>query len=119
MTPQVPAWTPEYRDLVRRCAMALGGDHCTGVPDFYSDGCDEHDVHARTHRTLEGEWLAKNEAARIFKERIQATSHFGRFSPMAQWRYWALCWADDYWAHTVAELFNNWHTVQGVCRWPA
>ena len=104
-------WTPMYRDRVRQAATALGTDHCSGVPDFYSDACDEHDIHSRTHRTLDGDLLDKQSAATIFKQRIQSMSRFGRWSPMAQWRYWALCWADDYWQHTDAELFNNWLVI--------
>ena len=99
-----PDWTPSYRELIRRVAAALDTDHCTGVPDFYRDACDEHDVHARTHRTLDDDWLTKQQAATIFKSRIQVDSPLGRWSPMAQWRYWALCWTDDYWQHTDEEL---------------
>jgi len=104
-------WTSEYRTLVDHIASALGTDHCTGVPDFYSDACDEHDVHSRTHRTIDGDWLTKRQAAMIFKERIQTMSWFGRFSPMAQWRYWAVMWAKTYWQHSTRELFDAWQIV--------
>mgnify|MGYP001576064033 CR=1 FL=1 len=118
MTAQVPDWTAPYRAMIRQVAAALGTDHCTGIPDFYADACDEHDLHARTHRTVEGEWLTKNDAALIFKQRIQAMSRFGRWSPMAHWRYWALRWASRYWQHTNVDLANNWWVVLRVRKWP-
>lgn len=44
----------DYWIRVRVRAAELGGDHCTWVPDFYSDCCDEHDIAYRTGRTVDG-----------------------------------------------------------------
>lgn len=81
-----------YWDLVRLKAVALGSDGCTGVPDFYLDACYEHDIHWRTGFTLLGDPITYAEANTRFRRVIQSRSPFGRFSPMAWWRYWGVTW---------------------------
>lgn len=50
----------------------------------------EHDCHYRTHHTIFGSPITKTEADYILKRRIQQRSIFGRYSPMAYWRWWVL-----------------------------
>ena len=90
-----PAWTADYIERVRRAAQALGSDGCSVVPDFYVDGCYEHDVHYRTHQTLDGRPITRRRADCWFRQRIQEMSWFGRFSPMSWWRWVAVRWAGE------------------------
>jgi hypothetical protein len=83
----VITWSEEYRTLMRARARALHADGCSGVPDFYLDACLEHDVHYRTHRWLSGLPLTRRQADACFRRRMQQTSLFGWFSPMALWRW--------------------------------
>jgi len=76
-----------YWEAVRFVARRLGTDHCTGVPDFYRDACDEHDIHYRTHRTLFGDALTRQDADKRFRQVIQFRSKLGKTSPMAWWRW--------------------------------
>lgn len=62
-------------------------DGCTGVIDFYLNGCTLHDFFYRTHKNLYGNEMTKAEADLILKKYIQSKSLFGRFSPMAWWRW--------------------------------
>ena len=82
-----------YWREVDKQAIALGGDGCTGVPDFRKKYCDEHDVHYRTHKFIFHCYaLTFQEANFIFRWRHQRDSWFGRFSPMAWWRYLGVSW---------------------------
>ena|SRR3990167_981891 len=71
-------------------AKILKSDGCTGVPDYLKWTCLEHDIHYRTHKFLNGTNITFNKANYVFKVRIQQSSVLGRFSPVAQWRYWAV-----------------------------
>ena len=65
----------------------------------------EHDISYRTHCWLDGTEVTKDEADRTFRQRIQATSFFGRWSPLAYWRYCAVQWfGGRSWEHTQEEL---------------
>ena len=94
-------WTDDYRAAIRARALELGSDGCSWVPDFYVDACYEHDVHYRTHKTLDGRMLTFEEANHWLGERIKTMSIFGRWSPMAWWRERAVAkfglkaWNDD------------------------
>ena len=77
----------EYWKRVAHKAIDLDSDGCTGVPDFYITGCYEHDVHYRTHKTLDGKPITRAESDRQLRQYIQSKSKFGRFSPMAWWRW--------------------------------
>ena len=100
-----PEWTQEYREKVRRAAQALNSDGCTMVPEFFQDSCFDHDIHYRTHQWLDGTDIMKDEADRTFRQHIQATSLFGRWSPLAYWRYCAVQWfGGRSWEHTQEEL---------------
>lgn len=79
-----------YWEAVRIRAQELGGDGCTGVPDFYRPCCDEHDIHYRTHRRLDGTPITKEQADYALRACIRSRSVFGRFSPMAWWRWFGL-----------------------------
>lgn len=80
-----------YWMRVKKEALRLKSDGCTGVPDWFRRACLEHDVHYRTHRRINGNIsLCKEEADYIFKVRMQHLSWFGRFSPMAWWRWMAV-----------------------------
>lgn len=83
-------WTPHYIALVEAKAEELDSDGCSGVPDFFLLGCFEHDIHYRTHKDVWGGPITKCQADTRLKYYIQMRSWFGRFSPMAWWRYWAV-----------------------------
>lgn len=68
----------------------IGSDGCTGVPDFYKDGCTIHDFWYRTHRNLDATPITQAQADLGLKRYIQSKSLFGRFSPIAQWRYFGV-----------------------------
>ena len=80
-----------YRHQVRREAVRIRADGCSGVPDFYRIICLEHDVHYALHHDFYTKARIKQEDADLgLKWGIQYFSWFGRWSPMAAWRYWAL-----------------------------
>lgn len=68
----------------------IATDGCSGVPDFYLDCCIIHDWWYRTHRNLDGSSITRAEADKRLMKCIQADSWFGKFSPMAWWRYWGV-----------------------------
>lgn len=79
-----------YWARVRLRAAELDSNCCSGVPDFYPDACKEHDIHYRTHQTIDGYAITRAEADAWFRRRIQQRSHFGRLSPMSWWRYFGV-----------------------------
>lgn len=84
-------WTqPWYIAHIERQCAALGCDGCTGVPDFYLMGCQEHDIAYRTGHDPLGFRITKAEADERFRWYIQNHSVFGNWSPMAWWRWWAV-----------------------------
>ena len=95
LAPPVPDWElrlvpPKgayYWTRVRRVASRLGSDGCTGVPDFYLDSCLEHDIHYRTHHTLDGRRISRRQSDMRKRRVIQSRSPFGLLSPMAWWRW--------------------------------
>ncbi len=92
--------TAKYWRKVRAKAKELKSDGCSGVPDFYKDCCLEHDVHYRTHKTIDGIDIDRKTADGTLKKCIQSRSLFGRWSPMAQWRYLAIRrWGKKAWDH--------------------
>ena len=76
-----------YWAAVRARAAELKADGCSGVPEFYRDCCMNHDIHYRTHKTLEGEPITRAEADARFRRCMQDRSRFGKSSPMALWRW--------------------------------
>ena len=86
----VPPVEDTYWLQIRVRASKLKSDGCSGVPDFYLDGCLEHDIHYRTHKWLDDEPIFKSEADERFRRVIQARSPFGRISPMSWWRWFAV-----------------------------
>jgi hypothetical protein len=78
----------DYWETVRRTATTLNSDGCTGVPDLYLDCCYQHDIHYRTHRTLDGQPITKREADRLFRECMQSHSRLGWWAPLS-WVRWA------------------------------
>jgi hypothetical protein len=76
-----------YWYLVRQIAATLNSDGCSGVPEFHSDCCLEHDIHWRTGRTIDGEAITDMQANRRFWYCNAVKSRFGRWSPMAAWRF--------------------------------
>lgn len=83
---QLAKWDTAYRARVSNIAQMLHSDGCTGVPDFYLDACYEHDIHYRTHHTVDARPITFGEANHWLGERIKESSWFGRWSPMAWWR---------------------------------
>lgn len=83
----VPDFTDPYWLRIRQWAADLESDGCTGVPDFFSDACKEHDCHYRTHHWLDGTPISRPETDERFRRVIQSRSVFGVISPMAWWRW--------------------------------
>ena len=82
---------PEYASEVRDAGRNILSDGCSGVPEFYHIVCVENDIHYATHLDYwTFETIAQEDADRYLKWGIQYFSIFGRWSPMAYWRYWAL-----------------------------
>lgn len=77
----------QYWALVVRCARAVEADGCSGVPDFYRECCDAHDVAYRTGANALGAPRTQRDADRELRECIQARSPWGNWSPMAWWRW--------------------------------
>ena len=65
------AWDREYWSGVHTLASTLKSDGCTGVPDWFKWTCLEHDCHYRTHQSLSGSPLSKEDADYILRVRIQ------------------------------------------------
>jgi hypothetical protein len=82
---------PDYPVYVRVEARLINSDGCSFVPDFYLIVCQEHDIHYAWHEDFyTGDDISKEDADRYLKWGIQFHSFFGRWSPMAWWRYRAL-----------------------------
>lgn len=81
-----------YRYKVRREARRIKSDGCSGPTlPMYEDGCFEHDIHYAIHKDFyEGVEILQEDADRMMKWYIWTHSWFGRWSPMARWRYRAL-----------------------------
>ena len=72
----------DYWKRVKEAAAALKGDGCTSSPDLtYRRCCDEHDIHYRTHKHLDGEPITKQEADKRLYECMKQASitPIGRF----------------------------------------
>lgn len=81
------AWDKEYWADIKSLAQTLKSDGCTGVPDWMVWTCWEHDIHYRTHRTIDGDYLTRKDADYILRVRIQQSSGFKIFSPISWWRW--------------------------------
>lgn len=94
LTPDGYRWwvNPDSKvwSLVRARAAQLNSDGCTWATEFYKDACLYHDILCSTHADLDGTPILWEEAHLRFRQVIQSRSLFGRFSPMAWWRYWAV-----------------------------
>ena len=90
-----------YFEKIREQAHALDADGCTGVPDFFNIACLRHDIHYHTHHTTLGREITKEWADIHFRSAIRHLSLLGRWSLMAEWRYWAVrLFAGRAWKHT-------------------
>ena len=76
-----------YKHVVAVMAREVHADGCSGVPDWYKRGCDEHDVAYRTGKDPLGHWITRREADKRLRWYIQLNSIFGVCSPMAWWRW--------------------------------
>lgn len=74
----------------KRIAIFINSDGCTDVPDFYLNGCIQHDWWFRTHRNFDGSPITEEEANQGLRDYVWHHSLFGHFSPLAWWRYYAL-----------------------------
>lgn len=72
---------------LKRIESFVDSDGCTGVPDFYHWGCVLHDWCYRTHIDFAGSDITKDQADLLLRDYIRSKSLFGRFSPMAWWRW--------------------------------
>lgn len=99
-----------FWDWIDQEAAKINSDGCSCVPDFYLKCCKVHDLayyYARSPYSAynyylttaapddEKAWryadhITQADADGMLKKCIQECSRFGRFSPMAWWRYWAL-----------------------------
>lgn len=66
---------------------SVDSDGCSGVPDFYLNGCIVHDFHYSTHKDFNGGPISRAEADSRLRRYIQKNSSFGYLSPMALWRW--------------------------------
>ena len=65
----------DYWKRVKEAAYALKGDGCTDAPDLtFRLCCDEHDVHYRTHKHLDGTHITKQEADKRLYECMKKKS---------------------------------------------
>lgn len=81
----------DYAERVLLEALRIKADGCSGVPDFFLVVCDEHDIHYGTWVDFyTKESILQEDADQMLKWGIQFFSWFGRWSPMAWWRYSAL-----------------------------
>jgi len=81
------AWDEAYWLRMDKRALELKSDGCTGVPDTYLYSCKEHDVHTRTHKTVQGDAITFNQAAYCIRRRVQQGSVLGSLSPIS-WLRW-------------------------------
>ena len=78
----------DYASEVSDAGRNMMSDGCSGVPDFYLIVCTEHDIHYATHMDFwTAEIIVQEDADKYLKWGIQYHSWFGRWSPMAWWRY--------------------------------
>lgn len=89
-------FTPKYRHAVQAAAVAVDSDHCTGVPDWYRDACDEHDVHYRTHARLDGRPIRRARADWLLGRRIRVLAREG-----LSWEPWS-------WQHVIGYVGVSW-----------
>jgi len=108
-----------YWDRIRERSKELGSDGCTGVPEFYHDCCLEHDIAYRSGKDVYGNRITRKRADLQLRKCIQQRSRFGRYSPMAWWR-WTACRLVGSWSWVgIIFLFitigcsatSNWETV--------
>ena len=80
-------WQKLTDDDFKKIDKFVKSDGCSGVPDFYRNGCVIHDFYYRTHRNLNGSQITRRQADSVLRRYIMSKSPFGHFSPMAWWRY--------------------------------
>ena len=80
-------WRKFTQDDYDRIYKFIDSDGCTDVPDFYLNGCTQHDFWYRTHRNFDGTPITKQEADKGLEQYVWKHSWFGHFSPLAWWRY--------------------------------
>ena len=83
-------WRQLSDDDFERIEEFIHSDGCTGVPEFYHNGCVMHDWWYRTHRNLDGTAITKREADRGLEEYIEAHSPLGNVSIIARLWYWGV-----------------------------
>ena len=86
--------TNDWREFTaldfKRIEEFVKSDGCTGVPEFYHWGCVLHDWCYRTHLDFVGNEITKEQSDELLHDYICSKSWFGRFSPMAHWRWTAV-----------------------------
>lgn len=84
----------DYWSRVRELASELGSDGCTlsVLGRLYEDCCLEHDIHYRTHRTLDGTPITRDEADARLLACMQRRSFLGWWTPVGWIRYVAVRW---------------------------
>ena len=78
-------------DAVRRKAMALQSDGCSGPTlPIYVQCCFQHDIAYRTHCDEHGAPITRKQADQRFRACMEHFSILGDHSLIAEWRYWAV-----------------------------
>lgn len=77
-------WPQEHWDRVKRLALKLHTDGCSGVPDlWFRLCCFDHDIAYRTGCTVDGTPITRAEADANLRHCMQDASPVGIFSPLA------------------------------------
>ena len=98
----VPPSDVSYWQRVKDYARQLGGDGCSGPTlQLFRECCDEHDIHYRTGRRLDGRPITRGEADAEFRRCMQERSPGGRWHPLPWWRWAAVRVAG--WLHWKGE----------------
>lgn len=83
-------WRYFTKNDFERIEQFVKSDGCTGVPEFYHNGCVLHDWCFRTHLNFYGNDITFDESNELLHDYICSKSWLGRFSPMAHWRWLAV-----------------------------
>lgn len=75
----------EYWQEVERRALELRTDGCSGLLQWFKRYCYEHDIHYRTHKTLDGMPIGKWKSDAIFAWRHIQDSPIAAGTGIIRW----------------------------------
>ena len=84
-----PKGDPYWKDI-RLWAKELKSDGCSFATEAFKEACLEHDCHWWTGETLWGTAVSIQAANDRFRAVMRSRSRFGKYSPMAFWRWAAV-----------------------------